>query len=244
LPDHPDGEEFLIFSPMADLNPDFFTVMTILSTQIMSLSPNLPCFTIRGNRITLSLVPTASQQHPTSNPFEIAGRRRRHLSQGTDFYFKIDWNDVWPLQKHFEPVLIFVCLPYISHMPNFNGINSLLDRANYLSKRGPFAPCKDAWCGSCYGPRGSKPFLIRAQYDDDGDIIVEPGGIKFLEGRKGDHLMIPFQCDQCHFRNITGRDPVEWKITNHEVLEYIQRANLDTFWDRLPNTVSFDLSDA
>jgi hypothetical protein len=117
--------------------------------------------------------------------------------------------------------------------------------ANSLSKRGPFAPCKGAWCGPCYGPRGSKPFLIRAQYDDNGDIIVEPGGeIKFLEGRKGDHLMVPFQCDQCHFRNLTGRDPAKWKITDHEVLEYIRRANLDAFWDRSPNTVSSNLSDA
>ena len=117
--------------------------------------------------------------------------------------------------------------------------------ANYLSKRGLFAPCKSAWCGPCYGPRGSKPFLIRAQYDDDGDIIEEPGRkIKFLEGRKGDHLMVPFQCDQCHFRNITGRDPMRWKVTDHEVLEYIRRANLDAFWDRSPNTVSSNLSDA
>eukprot|EP00978_Attheya_sp_CCMP212_P029405 scaffold104358_cov48-Attheya_sp.AAC.1 len=56
--------------------------------------------------------------------------------------------------------------------------------------------------------------------------------------------MVPFQCDQCHFRNITGRDPVKWKITDHEVLEYIRRANLDAFWDRSVNTVSSNLSDA
>jgi hypothetical protein len=56
--------------------------------------------------------------------------------------------------------------------------------------------------------------------------------------------MVPFQCDQCHFRNITGRDPMRWKVTDHEVLEYIRRANLDAFWDRSPNTVSSNLSDA
>eukprot|EP00978_Attheya_sp_CCMP212_P016860 scaffold44498_cov55-Attheya_sp.AAC.1 len=81
--------------------------------------------------------------------------------------------------------------------------------ANYLSKRGPFAPDQGAWCGPCYGPpRGSKHFLKRAHYDDD------------------------------------GRDPVKWKITNHKVLEYIRRANLDALWDRSVNTVSSNLSDA
>jgi hypothetical protein len=61
-------------------------------------------------------------------PRLMTGRWRRHMSRGTDFYFKVDWADIWPLKEHFEPVLIFVCLPYLSHRPDFNGINSLLDR--------------------------------------------------------------------------------------------------------------------
>jgi hypothetical protein len=56
--------------------------------------------------------------------------------------------------------------------------------------------------------------------------------------------MVPFQCDECHFRNITGRDPVDWKATDTEMLEFIRRANLDAFWDRSANTVSSNLTDA
>jgi len=29
---------------------------------------------------------------------------------------------------------------------------------------------------------------------------------RFIEARAGDHLMIEFQCDVCHFRNIQRRD--------------------------------------
>jgi hypothetical protein len=101
------------------------------------------------------------------------------------------------------------------------------------------------WAGWCYTPRGDKPFPVRAVYDEDGEIILEPGRkVKFLEGRKGDHLMVPFQCDECHFRNITGRNPTSWKTSNSEMLEFIRRANLDAFWDRSRNTVSSNLSDA
>eukprot|EP00978_Attheya_sp_CCMP212_P011755 scaffold29206_cov30-Attheya_sp.AAC.3 len=61
-------------------------------------------------------------------PRLMTGRWRRHMSRGTDFYFKMDWSDIWPLKDHFEPVLIFVCLPYSSHRPNFTGVNKLLDK--------------------------------------------------------------------------------------------------------------------
>jgi hypothetical protein len=86
---------------------------------------------------------------------------------------------------------------------------------------------------------------VRAQYDDDGDIIEEPGGeTKFLEARRGDHLMVLFQCDECHFQNITGRNPLEWKESDQDVLEFIRRANLDSFWDRSRNTVASNVGDA
>lgn len=111
--------------------------------------------------------------------------------------------------------------------------------------RGHYAPCRGAWCGECYTPRGSKPFPVRAQYDDDGDLIEEPGGeLKFMVARAGDHLVTPFQCDECHFQNIMGRNPNVFKTTDLEVLEYIRRATLDAFWDRSKNTVGTNLRDA
>jgi hypothetical protein len=56
--------------------------------------------------------------------------------------------------------------------------------------------------------------------------------------------MVPFQCDECHFRNITGRNPVQWKESDKDVLEFIRRANLDAFWDRSRNTVASNVGDA
>jgi hypothetical protein len=31
--------------------------------------------------------------------------------------------------------------------------------------------------------------------------------VRCMEGRNGDNLLCPFQCDLCHFRNIKKRDP-------------------------------------
>jgi hypothetical protein len=61
-------------------------------------------------------------------PRLMTGRWRRHVSRETVFYFKVDWDDIWSLKDLFEPVLVFVCLSYLSHRPDFNRINSLLDR--------------------------------------------------------------------------------------------------------------------
>ena len=31
--------------------------------------------------------------------------------------------------------------------------------------------------------------------------------VEFVRARNGDHLMTPFQCDLCHFRNLKKQDP-------------------------------------
>jgi hypothetical protein len=56
--------------------------------------------------------------HVIVAPRVMTGRWRRHLTRGTDAYFKLDWEEVWPLSEQYEPLLIFVCLPYVSHRPN------------------------------------------------------------------------------------------------------------------------------
>ena len=44
--------------------------------------------------------------------------------------------------------------------------------------------------------------------DDDGKELEDLSGrMRFLEARNGDHLMVPFQCEVCQFRNIFGREP-------------------------------------
>ena len=61
---------------------------------------------------------------------------------------------------------------------------------------------------------------------------------RYVEGRNGDHLVTPFQCDLCHFRNMTGRDPVPNLPQDIRLEKLIRRANLDALWSREPSTVS------
>jgi hypothetical protein len=60
-------------------------------------------------------------------PRLMTGRWRRHLGHGTDGYFKLDCQFVWDLKDQFEPVLIYVCLPYVSSRPRLSERGELLD---------------------------------------------------------------------------------------------------------------------
>ena len=51
---------------------------------------------------------------------------------------------------------------------------------------------------------------------------------RFKLARDGDHLMCPFQCDDCHFQNLN---------TDGVLLLCIRRTNLDAVWARKPATV-------
>lgn len=73
-------------------------------------------------------------------------------------------------------------------------------------------------------------------------MVEEREEDRFLRARSGDMLMVPFQCDLCHFRNIQKRDPVRFRTTDNEVLEYIRRASLDSLWAREPATVKKNLN--
>jgi hypothetical protein len=57
----------------------------------------------------------------------MTGRWRRHLTRGTDFYFCVDSEQVWPLKEHFEPLLIYVCLPYCPSSPRLSEKGLLLE---------------------------------------------------------------------------------------------------------------------
>jgi hypothetical protein len=61
-------------------------------------------------------------------PRLMTGRWGRHLGRGTDGYFKIkDCPDTWDLSVQFEPILIFVCMPYVSPNPRLVKRKQLLD---------------------------------------------------------------------------------------------------------------------
>ena len=77
--------------------------------------------------------------------------------------------------------------------------------------------------------------------DSVGNVIEEKEDNRYRKARPGDMLMVPFQCDICHFRNITKRSPLPDKPQDNEVLEYIRRASLDAFWSRETSTVQNNL---
>jgi hypothetical protein len=74
---------------------------------------------------------------------------------------------------------------------------------------------------------------VVAQYDDEGELITsEKEELRFREARAGEHMMTPFQCDVCHFRNIYLRDPDPQALMEVETMEFMRQAILDSFWSR------------
>jgi hypothetical protein len=80
-------------------------------------------------------------------PRVMTGRWRKHMTRGTDFYFRLDSDKVWPLKEHFEPLLIFVCLPYSSSAPRLSEKNLLLEelRGALLRSKLPEIPEVQRW---------------------------------------------------------------------------------------------------
>jgi hypothetical protein len=116
---------------------------------------------------------------------------------------------------------------------------------NFFARRGNFAPCEGAWCGPCFKPLGVRNFPIRKKLDEDGELLEEEDeDIQFKQGRAGDHLMVPFQCELCHFRNVMNRNPDQARGTDLEILDMMRRANLDAFWSRETSTVGSNLREA
>ena len=86
-------------------------------------------------------------------------------------------------------------------------------------------------------------FPIRLVLDEDGNQIHRGDeDTRFLVGRAGDMYMVPFQCPRCHFRNLRGRDPSETRAADTELMSYISRAVLDSFWSRESSTVRGNLN--
>jgi hypothetical protein len=73
--------------------------------------------------------------------------------------------------------------------------------------------------------------------DEEGGFEKAPEDTRFRCARNGDHLMTPFQCDSCWFRNLKHRDPLENNNRDKLLLVHIRRAILDAFWSRETGTV-------
>ena len=79
--------------------------------------------------------------------------------------------------------------------------------------------------------------MIHPQDEEGFDLTLEEDRGRHMFARNGDHLLIPFQCEICHYRNLKGMDPTGTKADGI-LLRTIRRANLDAFWSREPGTVS------
>jgi hypothetical protein len=69
-----------------------------------------------------------SSMHMIVIPRLMTGRWRRHLSRGTDGYSRLGDAEVWDLTHHYEPLLIFLCLPFRSENPKLQERGRLMDR--------------------------------------------------------------------------------------------------------------------
>jgi hypothetical protein len=80
----------------------------------------------------------AEAMHVIIVPRLMTGRWRRHLGRGTDSNFTIkNRKDAWEILAQFEPLVIFACLPYVSHIPR------LQERQELLAKFQGALPGKD-----------------------------------------------------------------------------------------------------
>jgi len=59
----------------------------------------------------------------------------------------------------------------------------------------------------------------------------------FHQGRAGDHLLIPFECEQCIFLKLRGHLPDYESHRDKLLIACLRRMNLDAFWSRETQTV-------
>ena len=73
--------------------------------------------------------------------------------------------------------------------------------------------------------------------DDDGNVWHSEGArLKRLnQGAAGAHLILPFQCELCWFRNLEGKDPEPG--VHDQAIACIRRSNLDSIAGRAPSTI-------
>jgi len=77
---------------------------------------------------------------------------------------------------------------------------------------------------------------------DELELLVEGDEDRFVKSRPGDFLMTPFQCEVCHFRNITKRDVDVNSEQDINLIMDIRHANINANWSRETSTVLANLS--
>jgi hypothetical protein len=82
------------------------------------------------------------------------------------------------------------------------------------------------------------PIKRLVSLEDEDAVIDAKDYDRYVVARAGDHLMVQFQCDLCHFRNIQRRSPEPGSVRDRLLLRCIRRANLDACWARESTTVA------
>lgn len=114
--------------------------------------------------------------------------------------------------------------------------------ANYGCRKNGSRVCLNAWHGSCYIQSEYDNFPVFDMKDIGESVFVGEDeeaaeARRFTHARNGDHFLVPFQCDECHFFNLKGRLPMLGEQTDTLLQTCIRRAILDSFWSRESATV-------
>lgn len=91
----------------------------------------------------------------------------------------------------------------------------------------------------------NKDLLVKEQDDPEEEARLEESWgprymskTEFLTARPGDHLLVPFECDDCIFVKLRGTLPDYSQQMDLLLLKCIRRINLDAFWSRSTLTVN------
>ena len=108
--------------------------------------------------------------------------------------------------------------------------------ANFCWKVGNFQPWQSIWCGRCYTLSDSIKFHIRTKpIEDEDEGRFERAWSSQWEddqhqsARDGDHLITPFECDQCIFLKLKGRLPVLEDDSDKKLLHALDELTLTLF---------------
>jgi hypothetical protein len=83
--------------------------------------------------------------------------------------------------------------------------------------RGAGVECVEAWHAQCYQQhlKDDFPVLVATDLEEalvNDEAMEDEASMRFREARDGDHLMCPFQCDDCQFWNRFKRDPIKENV--------------------------------
>ena len=113
---------------------------------------------------------------------------------------------------------------------------------NYGSSRPGWRTCRRSWHARCYEAKANLKFHVAVpENDEGGKWLKKRDEERFLVARNGDMLSAPFQCDCCWFVNLSKREPSSASESDHRLLGYIRRVNLDMLWSNEGTTVGHSL---